>query len=51
VPREWLDALDDLPKQRQCQVTSSELQLQSEVPGVPDEAAARLDEPLLEARQ
>jgi hypothetical protein len=49
VPRELLDARDDLPKQRPSQVTFGELQ--SEVPGMPDEAAARLEEPLLETRQ
>src|SRR5262245_3007903 len=38
-----LDAGDDLPKQRTCQVTFGELQ--GEVPGMPDEAAAGLEEP------
>jgi hypothetical protein len=49
VPRELLDARDDLPKQRPCQVAFGELQ--GEVPGVPDEASARLEHPLLEARE
>ena len=44
-----LDARDDLLKQRPCQVIFGELQ--SEVPGMPDEAAARLEEPLLETRE
>src|SRR5262245_24434555 len=49
VPRQPLDACDDLPKQRPCQVTFGELQ--GEVSGMPDQAPAGLEEPLLETRQ
>src|SRR5262249_21847559 len=49
VPRQPLDACDDLPKQRPCQITFGELQ--GEVSGMPDQAPAGLEEPLLEARQ
>jgi hypothetical protein len=43
VPRESLDAPDDLPKQALCQVALG--QLQGEVPGMPDEAPAGFAEP------
>jgi hypothetical protein len=49
VPREPLDARDDLPEQRPCQVAFGELQ--GEVPSMSDQASAGLEEPLLEARQ
>jgi hypothetical protein len=49
VPREPLDALDNLPKEAPCQVAFGELQ--GEVPGMSDEPRAGLEEPLLEARQ
>jgi len=47
VPREPLDALENLPQEAPRQVTFGELQ--GEVPGMPDEPRAGL-EPLLEAR-
>jgi hypothetical protein len=40
---------DDLPEQRPCQVAFGKLQ--GEVPGMPDEAAAGLEQALLQARQ
>ena len=49
MPRELRDARNDLPKQRPCQVAFG--QLRGEVPGMPDEASAGLEERLLEARQ
>ena len=49
MPRESLDALDDLPKEAPRQVAFDELQ--GEVPGMPDEVAACLEQPLLETRQ
>jgi hypothetical protein len=49
MPRESLDAPDDLPKQALCQVTLG--QLEHEVPGMSDQPPAGLEEPLLEARQ
>jgi serine/threonine protein kinase len=49
VPREPLDALDNLPKEAPRQVAFG--QLQGEVPGISDEPRACLEEPLLEARQ
>src|SRR5207245_9061117 len=49
MPRESPDARDDLSKQRPCQVALG--QLQDEVPSVPDEAPAGLEESLLETRQ
>jgi hypothetical protein len=41
MPRESLDAPDDLPKQALCQVALG--QLEHEVPGVPNEALAGLE--------
>jgi len=49
VPAESLDARENLPKEGPRQVAFGELQ--GEVPGMPDEPAARLEEPLLETRQ
>ncbi len=49
MPRESLDAPEDLPKQVSRQVALG--QLEDEVPRMPDEAPAGLEEPLLEARQ
>jgi len=49
MPREPLDAPEDLPKQAPGQVAFG--QLQDEVPGISDEAPAGLEGPLLEARQ
>jgi hypothetical protein len=49
VPRESLDAAESLPKETSSQVTFGELQ--SEVPGMPDEASAGLERALLQARQ
>jgi len=49
MPRESLDAPDDLRKQALSQLTFG--QLQDEVPGMSDEAPARLEESLLETRQ
>jgi hypothetical protein len=46
MPRESLDAPDDLPKERRSQVALG--QLQDEVPSMPDEAPAGLEEPLPE---
>ena len=40
MPRESLDAPEDLPKEAPCQVALG--QLKDEVPGMPDEASARL---------
>ena len=49
MPRESPDARNDLPEQALCQEALG--QLQDEVPGMSDEAPARLEEPLLEAGQ
>jgi hypothetical protein len=49
VPRESLDAPENLPEQARRQVALGELQ--DEVPGVPNQAAAGLEESLLETRQ
>jgi hypothetical protein len=49
MPAKLPDARDDLPKQRPCQATFSELQ--SEVPGMSDEPTAGLEQPLLETRE
>lgn len=49
MPREPQDAPEDLLKQALCQVAFG--QLKDEVPGMPDEAPAGLEEPRLEARQ
>ena len=49
MPREPLDAPEDLPKEASGQVTFG--QLEDEVPGVPNEAPAGLEQPLLETRE
>src|SRR5262249_25085813 len=49
VPREPLDEPENLPQEAPCQVALGKLQ--DEVPGMSDEAAARLEQPLLEARE
>jgi hypothetical protein len=49
VPRESLDAAEDLPKERRSQVALSHLQ--DEVPRMPDEAPAGLEQPLPQTRQ
>ena len=49
MPRESLDAPEDLPKQATSQVALG--QLETVVAGVPDQASARLEQPLLEARE
>jgi len=49
VPCEPLDACDVLPEQGSCQVAFG--QLEDEVPGVPNEAPAGLEQALLQARQ
>src|SRR5713226_9118590 len=49
VPRESLDAAENLPKEASRQVAFGELQ--GEVPGMSDEASARLEQPLLETRE
>jgi hypothetical protein len=46
MPRESLDALENLPKERRCQVALG--QLHDEVPRMPDEAPAGLEQPLLD---
>ena len=46
MPRESLDALENLPKQAPCQVALG--QLEDEVPRMPDEAPAGLEQPLLD---
>jgi hypothetical protein len=48
MPRESLDAHENLPKELARQVASRELQ--GEVPRLPNEASARLEQPLLETR-
>ena len=47
--REPLDAPENLPKEAARQVAVGKLQ--GEVPGMPDEASTRLEQPLLEARE
>jgi len=49
MSRESSDALENLPKETPRQVSFGKLQ--SEVPGMPDDAAPRLEEPLLKACQ
>jgi hypothetical protein len=49
MPRESLDAAEDLAKQACCQVTLGELQ--DEVPGMPNQPPAGVEEQLLQARQ
>jgi hypothetical protein len=49
MPREPLDAPDDLRKEARRQLTFG--QLQDEVPGVPNEASAGLEQALLQARE
>jgi hypothetical protein len=49
MPRESLDARNDLPEERPSQVAFGKLQ--SEVPGMLDQPATRLEQPLLKARQ
>ncbi len=49
MPRESLDAPEYLPTEAPRQVAFG--QLEDEVPRMPDEAPAGLEEPLLEARQ
>jgi hypothetical protein len=49
VPRESLDAPKNLPKEGSRQVALGEVQ--DEVPGMPDEASAGLEQPLLQTRQ
>jgi hypothetical protein len=49
MPRESLDAPEDLPKQAPRQEALG--QLEDEIPGMPDEALAGLEQPLLQARQ
>ena len=49
MPRESLDAPEDLPKQALRQVAFG--QLEDKVPGMSDQAPTGLEESLLEARQ
>src|ERR1700730_2181093 len=49
MPRQPLDAPENLPKETPRQVAFGELQ--SEVPSMPNEAPARLEQPLLETRE
>ena len=49
MPRESLDAPENLPKQALGQVAFG--QLEDEVPSMPDEASAGHEQPLLETRQ
>ncbi|HEV2054093.1 MAG TPA: hypothetical protein VGV06_02845 [Methylomirabilota bacterium] len=49
MPRESLDAPEDLLKQAPRQVAFG--QLEHEVPSMPDEAPAGLEQPLLKVRQ
>ena len=49
MPRESLDAPEDLPKEAPGQVTFG--QLEDEVSGVPNQASAGLEQSLLQARQ
>ena len=48
IPRESLDAPEDLPKEGRGQVALG--QLEDEVPGMSDESSAGLEEPQLETR-
>src|SRR6266852_5049291 len=48
MPRESLDAPEDLPKESRSQVALG--QLEDEVPGMPDQATTGLEQPLLDAR-
>ncbi len=47
MPRESFDAPENLPNESRCQVVLR--RLQDEVSGMPDEAPAGLDQPLLQA--
>jgi len=47
MPRKSLDARHDLPEQGPCQVAFGKLQ--GEVPGMPDEASAGLEQAVLQA--
>ena len=49
MPRQSLDAPEHLPEESRRQVAFG--QLQNEGSGIPDEAPAGLEEPLLEVRQ
>jgi hypothetical protein len=49
MPRESLDALENLPKEAPGQVAFG--QLEDEGPRMPDEAPAGLEQPLLQARE
>ena len=49
MPREPLDAPENLPKQAPCQVAFG--QLEDKVPRMPDEAPAGLEQPPLQARK
>jgi hypothetical protein len=49
MPRESLDALENLPKEAPGQVALG--QLEDKVPRMPDEAPAGLEQPLLQARE
>ena len=49
MPRASSDALENLSKETPRQVSFGELQ--GETPGMPDEAATRLEQPLLETRE
>jgi hypothetical protein len=49
MPRQLPDTREGLTEERSSQVALGELQ--REVPGMPDEAAARLEQALLKARQ
>jgi hypothetical protein len=49
VPRQRLDALENLPKEGPRQVAFG--QLEDEVSSVPDEASAGIEQPLLQTRE
>jgi hypothetical protein len=49
MPREPLDAVENPPKEAPRQVALG--QLEHEVPSMPDEAPAGLEQPLLETRE
>jgi hypothetical protein len=49
MPRESLDARENLPKEAARQAAFRELQ--GEVPSMPNEASARLEQPLLKTRE
>ena len=49
MPRQSLDAPEDLPKEAARQVALG--QLEDEVPRMPDQPPARLEQPLLETRE